>query len=452
MVVLGLGFAASMAEARESRHQAAKRVKQAPRYAHIVVDAASGKVLDAEYADQTRHPASLTKVMTLYMTFAQIKAGKLSMNKPLRVSARAAAQSPSKLGLKAGQTIKVRDAVLGLITRSANDASVVLAEAMGGSESRFAQLMTRQARKIGMSKTVYRNASGLPHPAQITTARDQAILARAMIYNFPDFYELFSTASFEFRGNDYHNHNRLMASYNGMDGIKTGYIRDSGFNLMASAMRNNKRLVGVVFGGRTADSRNEQMANLLDRNFERFGTRLADATQVQRAAPPTATPTATPTLASKVAAEEQAEGDADDLVPPAHQPVIQAARDETPANATTSSTAASAASAAPSAPSAEVRLAGLPAAPALTSQPLSGNSAVQLGQFRTLADGHQAIAVAIRMVPGFSGNLFTQVQEMSGANGMTYRPKLLGLHPTTARQMCERLLAQGNSCMVVVSN
>ena len=241
------------------------------RYGSIVVDANSGKILVADHADRILHPASLTKLMTLYLTFAAMRAGKIDDQTQLTVSRYATQAAPTKLNLHAGEHIRVHDAVLGLITRSANDAARVLAEGIGGSESHFADMMTEQAQRLGMTHTVFRNASGLPNPGQVTTPKDMAMLARAIITQFPEYYELFSTRSFNYRGVAFTNHNHLMEWYPGMDGMKTGYVAASGFNLVSSAVQGNTRLIGVVFGGRSAARRDRYMAGLLDRSFMEAG-------------------------------------------------------------------------------------------------------------------------------------------------------------------------------------
>lgn len=237
------------------------------RTASILVDAESGAILHADRADELRYPASLTKIMTLYLVFEALENGKIKLNQRLPVSPYAAAQEPSKLGLKAGETITVEAAILGVVTKSANDAAVVLAEGLAGAESIFAGQMTAKARQLGMSRTVFRNASGLPNPDQQTTARDMATLGIAMVRDHPRYYPYFSRTSFAFDGATYANHNKLLTRYDGVDGIKTGFIRASGFNLVASAVRDGRRLVGVVFGGSTASSRDAQMAKLLDAGF-----------------------------------------------------------------------------------------------------------------------------------------------------------------------------------------
>ncbi len=235
------------------------------RYAAFVVDAASGRILFSKNADALRYPASLTKIMTAYVLFEELSAGRLTMDSQLRVSAHAAAQAPSKLGVKAGSTVSVRDAMLALMTRSANDCAVVIAENISGSEPAFARRMTATARRLGMRNTSYQNANGLPNPGQITTARDLAILGLSIQRQFPTYYRYFSTRSFKYRGQVIQNHNRLMSQMAGIDGIKTGYIRASGFNLVSSIKRGNKRLVAVVMGGTSARARDQHMADLLNR-------------------------------------------------------------------------------------------------------------------------------------------------------------------------------------------
>jgi D-alanyl-D-alanine carboxypeptidase len=247
------------------------------RYAAIVVEAATGRVLFAHDADARRHPASLTKMMTAYMVFEAVRDGRARWSTPVTMSAHAAARPPSKLGLPAGSRITLEQALLAIVTRSANDAAAAIAETLGGSEQNFARLMTLKARQLGMRDTVFRNASGLPDPAQVTTARDMATLGIRLLRDFPAEYRYFSTDSFRLRGQLHRNHNRLLASYDGADGIKTGYIRASGFNLVASAVRDGRRLVGVVLGGASAAERDRHMAELLDQGFRGSELRTASA-------------------------------------------------------------------------------------------------------------------------------------------------------------------------------
>lgn len=237
------------------------------KYASAVWDITSGKVLFAKNADERRYPASLTKMMTLYVLFEDLEAGRFDTRTPLAVSSRAAAQVPTKLGLKAGESITVEDAIKALVTKSANDAAVVIAEAVSGSEAAFAVRMTRAARDLGMTGTQFRNASGLPDPRQYTTARDMMLLGAALQVRFPRYYAYFKTRAFSFRGRTIRSHNRLVGGLQGVDGIKTGYIRASGFNVVTSLRRGNRKLVAVVMGGRSAKSRDAHMSSLLTRTL-----------------------------------------------------------------------------------------------------------------------------------------------------------------------------------------
>jgi len=256
------------------------QAKDNPRYASIVMDADTGLILSQRHADKKRHPASLVKAMTLMMVFDAIENGDLTLRDRIVISRHAASMVPSKLNLPVGSSIRVEDAIYALVTKSANDVAVAIAEKIAGTESQFAQYMTGRARQIGMKSTVFRNASGLHHPKQVTTARDMALLGQYMIRNYPRYYHYFSTQQFTYRGKTYNNHNRLMKTYSGMDGLKTGYIGASGFNLLASAKRNNRRIIGVVFGGRTSKTRNAHMKKLLDKGFGNLNAML-----LARAAP-----------------------------------------------------------------------------------------------------------------------------------------------------------------------
>ncbi len=264
LVALSLSFAVLLSAAAPA---------EARRYASIVIDAVSGEVLHADKADRRAYPASLTKMMTLYLLFEAVDQGRLKMNQKLPVSRRAAGMPPSKIGLKRGQSIRVRDAVKALVTKSANDVAVVVAEALGGSEQKFARIMTEKARKLGMTRTTFRNASGLPNNQQLSTARDMARLAVALQRHFPHHYRVFSTKSFSYKGRKYKNHNKLLTNYSGTDGIKTGYTHASGFNLAASTLRDGRRLIAVVFGGKTAKSRDRHIRGLLDKGFAKVAKR-----------------------------------------------------------------------------------------------------------------------------------------------------------------------------------
>ena len=238
------------------------------RYSSIVVDARTGRELTSVSADEPRHPASLTKMMTLYMTFEALRDRRIALDTPVPVSPHAASMEPSKLGLLPGTRLSVEQAILGLVTKSANDAASALGELLGGSEGNFAQMMTLRAHALGMTRTVFRNASGLPDPEQVTTARDMATLGRRLIADFPSDYRYFSTPSFRFHGRLIPNHDHLLQTYPGADGIKTGFINTAGFNLVTSALRSDVRLVGVVMGAARAVERDLHMAVLLNQGFE----------------------------------------------------------------------------------------------------------------------------------------------------------------------------------------
>ncbi len=398
------------------RHAAKTTAEQKAKYADIVIDAESGRILHATNADSLRHPASLTKMMTLYLTFQALEAGRLGLNQYLPVSSTAAEQSPSKLGLKAGQRIRVEDAILGLVTESANDSAVVLAEWMGGgSEKTFAKMMTRQAQALGMSRTHFDNASGLPDDGQITTARDMAALGAALFYHFPQYYRYFSRQSFSYNGASHHNHNHLMSRYQGMDGIKTGYIRASGFNLVASARRGDVRLIGVVFGGRSTVSRDNRMAQLLDQGFpralqERGDTRMASADpdnndpQGDGADDPGDKRAASTyvTLPPKVAA----------IFPP-RDATGSSARAEAPA-------------------------------------PATGNSwGVQIGAYSDAASGQQAIAAIVNMMPQVLGSADPQVTPVTNETATLYRARLMSLDQQTAQSICSWMIKRGQGCLTV---
>ena len=243
-----------------------------PMFASIVVDANSGRMLTGRNENELRHPASITKVMTLYLLFEQLDKGRMKLDGEIPISAHAASQAPSKLGLRPGSTIEVEDAIKALVTKSANDIAVAIAESIGSDEDTFAEQMTRKARALGMSRTVYRNASGLPDDEQVTTARDLSILGRSLQDRFPKYYRYFSTRVFNYGRAAHRNHNHLLGRVEGMDGIKTGYTRASGFNLLTSVKRDGHHIVAVVLGGRTGGIRDRIMADLIESNIENGAT------------------------------------------------------------------------------------------------------------------------------------------------------------------------------------
>jgi D-alanyl-D-alanine carboxypeptidase len=281
-----------------------------PPFSAVAVDARNGKVLSGSNVDSPRHPASLTKMMTLYIVFQELKAGRIKLSTDLVVSGRAAGMAPSKLGLKPGSRITVENAIKALVTKSANDVAATVAENLGGSESNFAARMTKTARGLGMSKTTFLNASGLPNPGQWTTARDMATLGLRIQRDFPQYYPYFRLTTFIYKGRIITTHNRLLGRYAGTDGIKTGYIRASGFNLVTSAKRGDRRVVGVVMGGRSGGSRNAYMMAMLNSVFPKCtsGTTIAAAAGSSSGAitPETsvATPKAKPMLAATAAAKD----------------------------------------------------------------------------------------------------------------------------------------------------
>ncbi len=284
--VAAISFSSDSADARYrrgyvhySRHAIiAPRAARAYHHAHaegftpptssIVVDGNTGAVLHASNADASRHPASLTKIMTLYLLFERLEAGKIRLDTPLKISEHASEQAPTKLGLKPGQTIAVEDAIKAVVTKSANDAAVAIGENLGGDEASFAKLMTEKAHALGMSRTTYVNASGLPDDDQVTSAQDQALLGRAIQERFPHYYKYFSTEAFTYHGISMRNHNHLLGSVGGVDGIKTGYTHASGFNLVTSVHRDGRYIVAVVLGGRSSSERDAHMRELINEHIK----------------------------------------------------------------------------------------------------------------------------------------------------------------------------------------
>lgn len=278
-----------------------------PIYEAIVLDADTGQVLRELNPDAVTYPASLTKMMTLYLTFEALNQGRLQLNQYLPVSMAAATHAPSRLGLQPGESVTVRDLILAIVTKSANDAAAVLAEGLGGgSEAAFAQMMNQKAAQLGMTRTHYANASGLPDPEQLTTARDMARLALALYRDFPREYGYFSVTKFDFNGAIVNGHDHMLGWYPGADGIKTGYTEASGFNLATSAVQNGHRLIGVILGGRTVHSRDESMAQMLDLGFGDLSRQQPVlVAQRQQVAPTTAVATATPAVATQPAPQVQ---------------------------------------------------------------------------------------------------------------------------------------------------
>lgn len=454
-LILGLAFAANPVDARQQ--------------SYIILDYDGGAVLDASEADERAYPASLTKMMTLYLTFRALDAGQITLKSRLRVSARAARMPPTKLGLKAGSTLRVEDAILGLVTRSANDAAAALAEELGGSESRFALLMTKTARRLGMSRTVFRNASGLPDRTQLSTARDLSRLAVRLIADYPRHYRYFSRKSFSLAGRTYGNHNRLLSSYPGMDGLKTGYTRASGFNLAASATRDGRRLVAVVLGGDTAQSRDDQMAGLLDAGFDELDRRgAADAlVAMTEPSPPK------PKRAAAVLAVAAAEGDADletEVVgeATAAEVVVASLTAETAATMTDVpvpeprivSRAAVKKAALRTKPAAALKLARAKAATDASRARQAARAAaatrsagqlfgVQVGAFQQPDAARNAARQAIRTAPDLLRGTFASVSSLSSGGQPLFRATLVGLDQSEAGRVCRLLKQKRQDCLVV---
>jgi D-alanyl-D-alanine carboxypeptidase len=417
-----------------------------PVYEAIVLDAQTGQVLRELNPDVSTQPASLTKMMTLYLTFEALNQGRLRLDQYLRVSDYAATRAPSKLGLVPGESVTVHDVILGIVTKSANDAAVVLAEALGGSEGAFAQQMTWKARQLGMNSTVYYNANGLPDPNQRTTARDIARLALALYHQFPREYRYFSTRAFVFRGQEMRNHNHMMEWYPGLDGIKTGYVNASGFNLAASAVRDGHRLIGVVMGGQSAGWRDRQMAALLDQGFADIGNGQASSRPVMASVQPSA---------SSHSAQPQA-------------PVYATSPSAAPAAATAapqqSNPAPVMASAPPQGDTATVagrsgmidnalrHLSPVGRAEAATAarETAGEDWSIQLGAFRAESAAEQAIrhATSVTAVRGKPREVLAPAK---GESNRLYRALLTHFSQKGAQAACGELHKKGIACTVVRS-
>ena len=370
----------------------------------------TGTVLLNKNADVPLPPASMSKLMTLYMAFEALEEGNLTLDQELPVSRRAQGMPASKLGLKAGETITVRDAIMALITKSANDAAVVMAEALGTKETRFARKMTKKARKLGMKRTSFRNASGLPNRRQLSTARDMATLSQALIRDFPKHYEYFSTLQFSYKGRKHRNHNSLLRSFDGADGLKTGYIRASGFNLAASAKRKGRRLIAVVFGGRSPASRDRHVARLLRDGFDL----IADQPLIAKAAP--AGKTGAAAKSGRRAAK------------PARTPAKKPAPSQV-AGATKKSPRSG------------------KAAPSRNASDLAWG--VQVGAYYRYRLAENAAVKAAARIPELLSEAKVHVPWIRGKRGRIYRARLLGLSEADARGACRRLESLKTDCLVV---
>ena len=373
------------------------------KYASFIINENTKRIYHNANADTRNYPASLTKIMTLYLVFDALKSKKILMNTKFKVSKRATRQPPSKLNLSVGSKITVRNAILALVTKSANDVATVIAENLGKSERNFARLMTKKAKKLGMMRTTFRNASGLPNRGQLSTARDMATLGIAIRKNHPNFFKLFKTKSFVYKGIKYSNHNNLLGSYYGTDGIKTGYTNASGFNLVASVERNGQRIIGVVFGGKKARSRDKHMIKLLNKHFK-----TSPSKPLVRIAKPSELPKKRPEI---LIVEKNIKNF---KIPPK---VISR----------------------------------------ITLNNVDDDWFIQIGAFKNRLNAHKAARNARNIVPEQLGNLpasLSKITKSSTNNNLQYlwRVRFVELAENQARSVCAELWTSGLSCIPLPSN
>ena len=372
------------------------------KYASFVINENTKRIYHNTNADTRNYPASLTKIMTLYMIFDALESKKISMKTRLKVSKRASRQPPSKLYLSPGSTITVKNAIMALITKSANDVATVVAENLGKSERNFAKLMTKKAKRLGMTRTTFKNASGLPNRGQLSTARDMATLAMAIRRNHPKFFKLFKTKHFVYQGTKYTNHNNLLGSYSGTDGIKTGYTSASGFNLVASVERNGQRIIGVVFGGKKARSRDRHMIKLLNRHFK-----TKPSKPLVRIAKPSEIPLARPTIS-----------------------IVEKS----------------------------VKNFNIPPTLKLPPSDKEEDWFIQIGAFKNRLNAHKAARNARNMVPEQLANLpasLSKITRTSNKNNTLeylWRVRFIELAENQARSVCAELWTSGFSCIPLPAN
>jgi D-alanyl-D-alanine carboxypeptidase len=423
-----------------------------PIYEAIVIDAETGQVLRQLNPDAVTYPASLTKMMTLYLTFEALNQGRLRIDQYVQVSATAAAHAPSKLGFQPGEWVMVRDLILGIVTKSANDAAGALAETLGGTEPAFAVLMTQKAQQLGMTRTHYANASGLPDPEQLTTARDLARLALALYHDFPREYRYFSVKQFDFQGEIVNGHDHMLDWYPGADGIKTGFTVASGYNLATSAVQNGRRVIGVILGGRSVRSRDVSMGQLLDLGFADLGRQPA-VMVAQRQTPTAPAVAATAPVVASQPAQAQPSFAAiatTTVATPAAQPAVgvqqasaaaqTAVSDQTPAHSA-SPTLGAVASAAISHLAPVAKAEAAPIAPEA-----NGGWAIQLGAFRAASAAERVEQEVSRL--GFARGKQQQILAPGGGERL-YRARLLNFSAQGARTACGELRKQHIDCSVV---
>lgn len=399
----------SQAYARKVHHHHAAHAGHASavptsRYAAIILDDDTGRVLLSNNPDRRSYPASLTKMMTLYLLFDALDQGRLTLHSQLSVSAHATNQAPSRLALSVGEQISVEDAILALVTKSANDVAVVVAEAVGGSETQFAQEMTAKAHALGMNSTTYRNASGLPNLGQVTTPRDQTILAHALIHNHARYYHFFSTREFTWAGQVIPSHNRFVLNYEGADGLKTGFINASGFNLVASAVRNGHRLIGAVFGGNTGAWRDHRMAELFDKGYAHINggeTEMVSA-QEEEPAPQVVTPKPQPQKASKPAKQTK-----------------------------------------------PLKVAHAKARHEVESDVSAIAWAIQVGAFSNYKPAHHAAAQAAHSLGKLRAKASIDIDSERTKKHSVYRARLIGFSAIQAQAACKKLAREKHECHVI---
>ncbi|MBT5811557.1 MAG: D-alanyl-D-alanine carboxypeptidase [Rhodospirillaceae bacterium] len=395
-----------------------------------------GAVLHAVNPDKSRYPASLTKIMTLYMVFEGLKKGTLTLQQRLHVSKRAAGMAPSSLRLVAGSTITLEAAIYAIVTKSANDAAVVIAETLGGTESKFALRMTKKARKLGMRKTTFRNASGLPNRRQKSTARDMATLARHLISDFPLQYRYFSTKKYTFRGKTLKNHNNLLRTYRGADGIKTGYICASGFNLVASAERDGRRLIGVVFGGRSSKTRDREMARLLDKGFEKAKTwsppRIAGLIKTKKFAPRTPKPAFKPKPAVAKATNKPKPTVSKTAV--SKTAVAKPAAPKSIGNKSTGNKAPS-----------DILIAFRATPP----DPNAPAWSIQVGAYQKSKPARRAAQRAVKRIRNLTEHTRIHIAPHQEGDNLIYRARLVGFTKSHAQAACKRLKRRRMGCVAI---
>ncbi|MCP4327387.1 MAG: D-alanyl-D-alanine carboxypeptidase [Alphaproteobacteria bacterium] len=419
----------------------------AAKYASIVVDGHSGQVLYSRNADTRNYPASLTKMMTLFLLFEAVDEGRFTKASKLKVSARAARQPASKLGLRRGSTITVDQAIRALVIRSANDVAVVVAEALGGTEAKFARLMTAKAHNIGMSKTNFANASGLPNRKQLSTARDMARLAQAIYFTFPHHYHYFSLDSFRWGGRTYRTHNRVVKSYRGADGLKTGYTRASGYNLVTSVERNGRRLIGVVFGGKSSRSRDSHMKRILDKSWP-----MVKSVEVITPRPK---PGTVVTAVNAVRPESVIESQLPDPQPVTKQVAVAGPSPSilpklrpggltvTPGLVLPKSKPFSFVSAP------TVTVLRPPEKPAFGDRTITGDWAIQVGAYYDRDKAADAVDVATSKMPSLATNAEEAIVLLKGRKRPIYRARLVGFSEPEARAACKALKKKRVPCIAI---